>query len=170
MDNQEEDSQEIEKDEAENSNTNGNNEKEDSINLLADEASVKYQTHVQTYGWQSTVSDGATSGTSGQAKRLEGIKINLGDTGYSGGIQYRTHVQTYGWQGWKQNGELSGTTGQAKRLEAIQIKLTGELANHYDIYYRTHVQNSDGLDGQKMEKVLVLQVMLIEWKPFRLFL
>ena len=62
---------------------------------------MTYQTHVQTYGWQSTVSDGATSGTSGQAKRLEGIKINLGDTGYSGGIQYRTHVQTYGWQDWK---------------------------------------------------------------------
>ena len=149
VDNQEEDSQEIEKDEAENSNTNGNNEKEDSINLLADEASVKYQTHVQTYGWQSTVSDGATSGTSGQAKRLEGIKINLGDTGYSGGIQYRTHVQTYGWQGWKQNGELSGTTGQAKRLEAIQIKLTGELANHYDIYYRTHVQKFGWLGWAK---------------------
>ena len=103
----------------------------------------------KTYGWQSTVSDGATSGTSGQAKRLEGIKINLGDTGYSGGIQYRTHVQTYGWQGWKQTGELSGTTGQAKRLEAIQIKLTGELANHYDIYYRTHVQKFGWLGWAK---------------------
>ncbi|MBM6832249.1 hypothetical protein H5982_09165, partial [Faecalicoccus acidiformans] len=58
---------------------------------------IKYQTHVQTYGWQGEVYDGALSGTSGQSKRLESIKINLGETGYSGGIQYRTHVQTYGW-------------------------------------------------------------------------
>ena len=27
------------------------------------------------------------------------------------------------------------------RLEAIQIKLTGEMANKYDIYYRVHAQN-----------------------------
>ena len=27
------------------------------------------------------------------------------------------------------------------RLEAIQIELTGENADEYDVYYRTHVQN-----------------------------
>ena len=36
---------------------------------------------------------------------------------------------------------MSGTSGQAKRLEAIRIRLTGELANHYDIYYRVHAQS-----------------------------
>ena len=110
---------------------------------------IKYQTHVQTYGWQGEVNDGALSGTSGQAKRLESIKISLGETGYSGGVQYRTHVQTYGWQGWKQNGQESGTTGQAKRLEAIQIKLTGDVANYYDVYYRTHVQKLGWLGWAK---------------------
>ena len=34
---------------------------------------------------------------------------------------------------------MSGTSGQAKRLEAIQIKLTGEMAEHYDVYYRVRV-------------------------------
>ena len=36
---------------------------------------------------------------------------------------------------------MSGTSGQAKRLEAIQIRLTGEMANRYDVYYRVHAQH-----------------------------
>ena len=41
--------------------------------------SIEYQTHVQSYGWQKTVKDGALAGTSGKAKRLEAIKIKLTD-------------------------------------------------------------------------------------------
>ncbi len=111
---------------------------------------VSYQSHVQTYGWQDLVYDGTTSGTFGQAKRLEGIKINLADTSVSGDICYRSHVQTYGWENdWAKNGELSGTTGKAKRLEAIQIKLTEEMAEKYDIYYRAHVQTYGWLGWAK---------------------
>ena len=47
---------------------------------------VTYQT-CQTYGWQSTVLMEQLA-VLGQAKSLAGIKINLGDTGYSGGIQF----------------------------------------------------------------------------------
>ena len=102
---------------------------------------IKYQTHVQKDGWQGYVQDGAMSGTSGEAKRLEGIKINLVDPGHKGDVQYRTHVQTYGWEkNWKKNGEMSGTSGEAKRLEAIEISLTGEMAEKYDIYYCVHAQ------------------------------
>ncbi|HIZ60834.1 MAG TPA: hypothetical protein H9967_09045 [Candidatus Dorea faecipullorum] len=102
--------------------------------------SLTYRTHVQTYGWQGWKEEGAVSGTSGQAKRLEAIQIKLSKQSYDGKIQYRTHVQTYGWQGWKENGAVSGTSGQAKRLEAIQIKLTDEMEQKYDIYYRVHAQ------------------------------
>lgn len=102
---------------------------------------VQYRTHVQSFGWQGYVKDGAMSGTTGKAKRLEGIQIALTNQEYSGGIQYKTHVQSYGWQNWVSNGTMSGTSGQAKRLEAIQIKLTGEMANKYDIYYRVHAQH-----------------------------
>ena len=106
-----------------------------------EQAGVSYSTHVQTYGWQSVVYDGATSGTTGEAKRLEAIKISLANTEYSGSIQYRTHVQSYGWEdGWKSDGAMSGTSGEAKRLEAIQVQLTGDIAEHYDVYYRVHAQ------------------------------
>ena len=54
---------------------------------------------------------------------------------------YRTHVQDYGWQGYVGNEEMSGTSGESKRLEGIQIYLTGEMAQHYDIYYRVHCQD-----------------------------
>ena len=101
---------------------------------------VEYRTHVQTYGWQDWRRDGAMSGTSGQAKRLEGIQIKLMNQEFGGDIRYRTHVQTYGWQDWVSNGEMSGTSGQAKRLEAIQIELTGDMAAQFDIYYRVHAQ------------------------------
>ena len=112
-------------------------------------ALVGYNTHVQTYGWQNFVYDGAMSGTSGQAKRLEGIQIELVDRPYSGDIVYRTHVQKYGWQAWKKDGMMSGTSGESKRLEGIQIYLTGEMARHYDVYYRVHAQTYGWLDWAK---------------------
>ena len=104
-------------------------------------ANIRYQTHVQTYGWQNYVSNGSLSGTTGESKRLEGIRIQLGNTSLSGSVKYRTHVQTYGWEkNFSADGAMSGTQGESKRLEAIQIKLTGEIAEYFDIYYRTHVQ------------------------------
>lgn len=109
---------------------------------------VSYKTHVQTYGWQAAKYDGAVSGTTGKSKRLEGICIsNFADA--QGSIQYRVHVQTFGWQDWRQDGALAGTTGLSKRLEAIQIRLTGELAETYDVYYRVHAQTFGWLDWAK---------------------
>ncbi|MDR0513722.1 MAG: hypothetical protein LBG81_00980, partial [Coriobacteriaceae bacterium] len=81
-------------------------------------------------------------GTSGQALRLEALRISLdAPSGITGGIEYRTHVQNIGWTGWVSEGGLSGTSGQALRLEAVDIRLTGELAGRYDVYYRSHIQN-----------------------------
>jgi uncharacterized lipoprotein YddW (UPF0748 family)/uncharacterized protein YjdB len=113
-----------------------------------DTASVKYQAHVQSFGWQTAVSDGSISGTTGYAKRVESININV-ESEYSGSVTYRTHVQSKGWTDWVSDGINSGTTGQAKRLEAIEIKLTGELAENYDIYYRVHVQTYGWLGWAK---------------------
>ena len=110
---------------------------------------VEYQTHVQTYGWQSPVQDGQRAGTVGQAKRLEGLKISLPVREYQGDVKYRTHVQTYGWQPEAANGKVSGTVGQAKRLEAVEISLTGEMEQHYDIYYRVHCQTYGWLGWAK---------------------
>ena len=123
----------------------------------ADDVNVAYRTHVQSFGWQGWKYNGQMSGTSGLAKRLEGIEINLTNKDYDGGIAYATHVQTYGWQGadlnkpstWKHDGQMAGTSGEAKRLEAICITLTGDMAEHYDIYYRVHAQSYGWLGWAK---------------------
>jgi subtilisin family serine protease len=103
--------------------------------------SCSYQTHVQDYGWQNWVSEGETSGTYGQSKRLEGIKIDINSQGVDLGVKYQTHVQNIGWQDFVYDGDLSGTTARSLRLEAIRIELTGADADQYDIYYRVHAQD-----------------------------
>lgn len=114
------------------------------------QALLKYSTHIQTYGWKSWSFDGEQSGTTGQAKRLEAIKIDFANSKYAGKLRYKTHVQTYGWEdNWTKGGQIAGTTGQAKRLEAIQIELTDEMAEQYDIYYRVHSQTYGWLGWAK---------------------
>ena len=44
---------------------------------LADHYSIRYSAHVQGIGWQDWVVDGQTAGTTGLAKRVEAVKIEL---------------------------------------------------------------------------------------------
>ena len=71
------------------------------------------------------------------------------NSAYSGSISYRTHVETYGWQDYVIGNAISGTMGESKRLEAIEIKLSGEIAEHYDVYYRVHAQDFGWLGWTK---------------------
>ena len=117
-------------------------------NVEAAGVSVQYKSHVQRFGWESAWKrDGEASGTSGKAKRLEGIRIRV--QGGNLGVRYTTHCQTYGWMPWVKNGEISGTEGEAKRLEAIKIELTGVDAQYYDVYYRVHAQTYGWLPWAK---------------------
>lgn len=112
--------------------------------------SVSYKVHRQDYDWEEDwKKDGQTSGTVGEAKRLEAIKIKL-PGGVSGSIEYRTHIQDIGWEkNWSKDGAESGTVGQCKRLEAIQIRLAGEVAENYDVYYSVHAENFGWLGWAK---------------------
>ena len=76
------------------------------------DADIYYAVHCQTYGWGLGVAkNGEVTGTSGQAKRLESIKIWV-KSELSGSVEYETHVQTYGWSiGTKKDSEECGTTG-----------------------------------------------------------
>ena len=97
---------------------------------------VTYQAHVSGIGWQSTVNDGATGGTTGRNLPMEALKVSLGSGAGSGGVQVRAHVSNIGWQKWTTG--TAGTTGRALPIEAVQIKLTGDAAKKYDVYYRIH--------------------------------
>ena len=104
--------------------------------------SVIYQSHLQDIGWESAWYRNSTkSGTTGQSRRLEAVKIKLPDN-KAAHIFYQSHLQDIGWESkWVQDGVQSGTTGQSRRLEAIKIKLDDDSMKLYDVYYRSHVQD-----------------------------
>ncbi|WP_080146732.1 Ig-like domain-containing protein [Marinilactibacillus piezotolerans] len=118
------------------------------INVFNKVTNIEYQSHVEKIGWQYVTGNGLTSGTIGQSKRLEGIRINT-NMDENSGVTYQTHVESYGWRNWVKDGQFSGTEGEAKRLEAIKVKLTGEVARHYDVYYRVHAEHFGWLDWAK---------------------
>ncbi len=111
--------------------------------------SVRYRSHVQTYGWQSWVENGATAGTQGESKRVEALQVEVPTPNMSGEVQVRAHVQSYGWQDWVGQGSVAGTTGESKRVEAVQIRLTDELSTTCDVWYRVHVQTYGWLGWTK---------------------
>lgn len=112
------------------------------INVSAATIGVEYQAHIQDIGWQSTKYNGATAGTTGQAKRMEAIAIGLSSSSnVNGSISYSAHVANIGWQGYKSNGFIAGTTGRCLAIEAIKIKLTGNISRNYSVSYRVHMRN-----------------------------
>ncbi|WP_234124737.1 glycoside hydrolase family protein [Clostridium hydrogenum] len=106
-------------------------------------ASITYNAHVQNIGWQNTVSNGATAGTTGQGLAMQAIQINYpNQVGLK--LQYQAHVQNIGWQDPVSDGQTAGTTGQNLQMEAIKIAIvdsSGNLSTNYSVYYRTHIAN-----------------------------
>ena len=104
------------------------------------DSSVIYRVRGSSYGWQNCWGrDGKAAGVF--SNRIEAVSISLGTTKYQGGVMYRSTVQGIGWTDWVSNGTMSGSKKTGKRIEALQIKLTGDMAEHYDIYYRVYAQN-----------------------------
>ena len=92
--------------------------------------SISYRSHVQNIGWQSWVSNGATTGTTGQGFRIEAFQLY---TSGRFGIYYQGHMQGIGWGDWISSSETTlfgsyiGTTGQSRRLEAIDFILYEQM-------------------------------------------
>lgn len=92
---------------------------------------VSYDVYVEGKGWVQA-ENGAEAGTTGEGKRMEALRMYVGDGTYTGSIQYQTYVQTYGWRNLATAGNVSGAENSGKRMEALKINLTGELAKHYE--------------------------------------
>ena len=110
---------------------------------------VNYRVHRDGSGWDKKwAKNGEQSGVAGQARKIDSISLHLTGNQYKGGISYRSNVQKTGWESkWSSNGAMSGRQGN--RIEGIQIKLTGEVAEHYDVYYRVCTQNYSWLAWAK---------------------
>ncbi|MBQ4529357.1 MAG: InlB B-repeat-containing protein, partial [Lachnospiraceae bacterium] len=82
--------------------------------------------------FQTYVTEGKVSGTEGQSKKITKLCIK---TVSANGISFRAYING-AWTDWKTSG--STIAGNGQNIQALQIKLTGELANKYNVYYRTH--------------------------------
>lgn len=119
---------------------------------------VNYQAHVQDYGWLNIVDDGYVAGTTGQARRMEAIKIKAPMRN----IYYQAHVQNIGWQPAVSNGAVAGTTGLGLRMEAIRI-----WADRGTVKYWVHVQDRGWMwDPTTMAKLPELPGRALGWKLF----
>ena len=106
---------------------------------------IHYLTHIQDYGWETDwVTAGALSGTSGQSKRLEALKVELtGDVPEGASIDTAVHVQNQGDLGPFAMGTAAGTSGLGLRLENICLTLNNLPG--YSLRYNVHVQNQGWL-------------------------
>lgn len=109
---------------------------------------VSSEAHVSNLGWRGASYDGNTAGTTGRSLSLEALCVRNASTRYEGSVIGQGYVQYAGWQEEVSNGVV-GTTGQGRSLQAVRFKLDGELAETYDVYYRTHVSNVGWLGWAK---------------------
>ena len=102
---------------------------------------VRYKTHIQDKGWESDwKTDGTLSGTVGEWKRLEAIKVELtGDVPEDANIETWVHIQNEGDKGPFVMGEAAGSEGKSQRLEEITFQLNNLPG--YTIRYNVQVQN-----------------------------
>ena len=101
---------------------------------------VQYTTYIEAEKWEDQwKNDGQLSGTTGQCKKLEDIKISLANPEQGQSIKYNVHVQDIGWTGWISDGNPLGTQNRGLKIEAIQIKLEG--MSEYSVQYRVHVED-----------------------------
>lgn len=95
---------------------------------------VTYSAYVQKQGWQTPVSAGQTSGTTGKGLALQSLKIQTDDKA-SLGIKYSVY-ENGAWTGYASDGQTVGASGV--NIEAVKIELTGPDAKYYNVYYRAH--------------------------------
>lgn len=105
---------------------------------------VWYKAHVQDIGWQDTVVNGDTAGTTGKALKIEALQIDVSDSA-SFWIEYNAYIDTLGWMNVVKDGQTIGTTGRNLAMNgiciAIKDKSTGKDSQSYDVHYRVHVRN-----------------------------
>ena len=101
---------------------------------------ISVEAHVSNVGWQAAVGNGGTAGTTGQSRAVEAIAAEVSSP-VSGGLSYSAHVSGVGWQDEVSGGAVAGTTGQGRAVECVKMRLTGDLSEYYDVWYRAYVQD-----------------------------
>ena len=129
---------------------------------------VSYSLHVRSIGWLTWVADGGFSGSTGQNRRIEGIKINP-----VGQMDVTAHMAQIGDKVYKDinPNTIIGTVGVKKRMEAIKIESKDTIyvyrVHQKDIGWSAWVTNGQwaGVRGKgKQIEAVELKVAGIAYK------
>lgn len=109
--------------------------------------STQKQVHVEAFMepskvWRVPMGGGSTAGRAGSVsapQRLNAVRVVL-DGRYSGSVQVSAKVKGDGWRAYVGNDRTAGSTGYGRPTSAYRMRLTGGMADHYRVYYRTYVQ------------------------------
>lgn len=109
------------------------------------------QAHVANVGWLNPVKGGDVAGQTGKSRSLQALRVAV--DGIAGSVEVSSHVADIGWQGYVSGASYSGTVGRSKAIQAVKLRLTGDVAQKYDIYYRVHVANYGWLGWAKNDAI-----------------
>ena len=92
--------------------------------------------HVQGKGWSNYFADNAY-GMAPVGGYITAIRATLHNQpeGMSGTIEYQVNLSGSGWLDWQTDANEAGEALGEMPLEAVCMRLTGELAEHYDVFY-----------------------------------
>lgn len=102
-----------------------------------------YGIHVYESGWSHYLSDDAYC-MAPVDKYVTAIRATLHNQpkDMTGTIAYKVNLSGSGWLDWVEDAAASGGPDGEMPLEAISVKLTGELAEYYDILYSVLQDNA----------------------------
>lgn len=116
-----------------------------------DEPTLSYQAHCSSVGWQAAVSSGEQAGTTGKSLGLEALRVQVLGVD-SDSVQISGHIANVGWQDYVDGTSYAGTVGKSTSIQAVKLRLTDELADSYDVYYRVHASNVGWLGWAKNDE------------------
>lgn len=101
-----------------------------------DGVSAIYGVSVSNVGWSRFFADNSYCMTPSD-KFVTAFRATLNGQPYgmTGTVTYCANLSGTGWLGWVEDGNESGKSDGSQPLEAIAMKLTGQLAEQYDILY-----------------------------------
>ena len=103
------------------------------------EMKAMYRIYANGSDWSGYIKDN-TNVTAPGGAYVTAIQATLENqpAGMSGTIAYQVNLSGFGWQAWKENFVEAGDSAGSMPLEAVKMKLTGQLAEQYDLYYSVY--------------------------------
>lgn len=102
-----------------------------------------YGMHVYGTGWSRLFPDNSyCMAPAGNYITAIRATISSQPEDMTGTIEYKVNLSGSGWLDWTENGGDAGTESTEAPLEAVCMRLTGELAEYYDILYSVLQDNA----------------------------